>query len=226
VIRSGGGNSVDAITSADTLALQDIMNAVAQLRLNNVQPHDDGFYHCHLSPQVMAQLFTDPVIQRLYTALPEHGSYKTGVLANIADVRFYVNNESPNPLNTGAATSTGTLAQYNSDIGSETINNSGVQIQFTLITGKAALYEKWLNEDQYISEAGVTGKIGEFSVVNNGIAVSTERIRLVIRSPIDRLQDVVSAAWSITTCFPVPSDISATSSPALYKRMIVVQSST
>jgi hypothetical protein len=226
VIRCGGGNSVDAITSADTVTLQDFFNAVAVLRANNVQPHEDGFYHAHVSPQVDAQLYTDPVYQRLHTALPNSPSYVTGVPAAISNVRFFVNAESPNPTNTSSATSTGTLAQYNQDVGGETINNSGITIQRTLITGKGALYEKWLNEDQYISEAGVTGKIGEFSVINNGIAISTERIRLVIRSPIDRLQDIVSAAWSISTCFPVPSDITALSSASIYKRMVVIESST
>ena len=70
----------------------------------------------------------------------------------------------------------------------------------------------------------MTGKIGEFDVVNNGLSIGTDRIRLVIRSPLDRLQDVVSSTWSISTAFAAPSDITATSGPALYKRAIVIES--
>ena len=67
------------------------------------------------------------------------------------------------------------------------------------------------------------GKIGEFNISNNGLQIMTERIRLVLRAPQDKLQQTVSASWSITTSFPIPSDVTAPSGPELYKRSIICE---
>ena len=223
VVRSAAGNSVDAIGAADTLTLQQAINAVAFLRNANVQPHEDGFYHAHISPLANAQFFADPVYQRLNQSLPEHSTYKEGFVGSISGILFFMNNESPNTLNTGTRTATGTSAFYSPEVGAETTNNAGVDIGRVIITGKGALYEKGLDESQYVTEAGTTGKIGEFDVVNNGTNVLTERIRLILAAPIDRMQQKVRCTWSITTSFPVPSDVTAPSGPELYKRAIILE---
>jgi hypothetical protein len=226
VVRSGGGNSVDAISSGDIAVLQDFMNATTLLRANNVQPHEDGFFHAQVQPSVIAQLFADPVFQRLFTALPQSEVYQNGFPYPQMGIKFFMNTESPNPTNTGAQTTTvsGGSSVYAQELGSEIVNASGVVIANTLITGRGAMYERWVNEMQYISEAGVTGKVGEFDVTNQGIQIQTDRIRLVIAGPIDRLQDMVRSSWSCSTCFPIPSDLGATSSAALFKRAVILQS--
>jgi hypothetical protein len=223
VIRTGGGDSVDAIGAGDTFVLQDAINAVAALRRHNVQPHDDGFFHAHISPQGNAQVFADPVFQRLNTALPEHVIYKEGFIGTISGIMFFMNTESPEPVNCGNRVATSSLAFYSEDIAAETTNNAGINVGRILITGKGSVYERFLDESNYVSEAGITGKIGDFDVVNNGVAISTERIRLILRAPIDRLQDLVSATWSISTSFPIPSDLTASSGPERYKRAIIIE---
>ena len=199
VVRSAAGASVDAISATDTLTLQQCINAVAFLRNANVQPHEDGFYHAHLSPLANAQFFADPVFQRLNQSLPEHVTYKEGFIGSIAGILFYMNTESPSALNSGTRKSTGTSAYFSQEIAAETTNNAGVDIGRVILTGKGCLYEKYLDESQYVTEAGTTGKIGEFDVVNSGVSVLTERIRLVLRAPLDRLQQKVAATWSIST---------------------------
>ena len=226
IVRSGGGSSVDAIGAADTLLLQDCINAVALLRRANVMPHEDGFYHAHLDPLANAAIFADPVFQRLNTALPEGTMYSHGFIGHISGVMFFMNTESPNSLNTGTRVSTGTSAFYSPDIGAETTNNSGIDIGRTILTGKGCLYERYLDEAQYVTEAGTLGRNGSFDVVNGGAAILTERIRLVLRAQVDRLQLIVSAAWSISTSFPVPSDITAQSGPERFKRAVVIESAT
>lgn len=225
VIRSGGGDSIDAIAAADIFTLQDAINAVNRLRRHNVQPHPDGYFHAHISPDSNSQVFADGAFQRLNTALPDHVYYHEGFIGTIAGIMFFMNNESPDELNAGATTATGTNAVYSEEIGAETRNEADVAIGRILITGKGSLYEKYLPESNYISEAGVTGKVGEFDVVNQGIGIETERIRLVLRAPVDRLQDLVAATWSISTSFPVPSDITAPSGPQRYKRALIIEHS-
>lgn len=224
IIRSGGGFGVDAITASDTLVFQDLMNAVTYLRTCNVQPHDDGFYHCHLPAAGEAQLFIDPAMQRLYQGNPNDVAYKQGYMGQLAGQRLWSNNECPNVLTAGNVTSTGTNARYSSDIAAETVNDNNIRIGRAIVTGKGCIYEKYLDEKLYISEAGITGKVAEFTTVNNGISVMVDRVRLVIRSPIDRLMDKVSATWSYTGDFPIPSDITYTQSGnARFKRACVIE---
>jgi hypothetical protein len=199
------------------------INAAARLRRHNVAPHDDGFYHAHIGPLSEAQFFADPVFQRLNQSLPEHVIYKKGFAGYLGGVMFILNNEVPDTLNSGLLTNTANSGVYAQGIGSEIVNGTGVQIGMVLITGKGGVYEKYIDESAYVTEAGTTGKIGEFDVVNAGINILTERIRLVIRAPLDRLQQIVSATWSISTSFPIPSDITAPSGPQRFKRMLVLQ---
>jgi hypothetical protein len=224
VVRAAGGSSIDAIGPGDTLSIQQIVNAVALLRQSLVQPHDeDGYYHAHISPLSQAQFYADPIFQRLNQSLPEGDAYQEGYVDRMTGIKFIMNQESPTNLNSGTLIATGSSGQYGPEIGAEVTNGSGTQIGRVLITGKGAGYERYLDEGLYTTEAGTTGKIGDFDVVNNGVTILTERIRLVIRAPLDRLQQKVSSAWSITTGFAVPSDITAPSGPQRFKRSMILE---
>jgi hypothetical protein len=223
VVRASAGNSIDAIGAGDILVLQQAINAVGFLRRANVQPHEDGFYHAHISPTANSQVFADPVFQRLNQSLPEHIIYKQGFIGEMAGVAFFMNNESPETFNTGTQVVTVGSAIYGTEIGAEVVNGNGIAIGRCIITGRGSIYEKYLDESAFVTEAGTMGKIGEFDVTNNNIAILTERIRLILRSPMDKLQQQVTASWSISTSFPTPSDITAPSGPELYKRSIVLE---
>jgi hypothetical protein len=222
IIRSGGGASVDAIGAGDTFVLQDLINAVNRLRRNNVPPHEDGYYHAHFNTDANSQVFIDPAFQRLNTALPNGSYYQEAFIGTISGAMGVLNTESPDFLNSGARTATGAAAFYSRDIHAETTNEGGINIGRILVTGRGGLYERGLDESAYVTEAGLTGKQGEFQVVNAGIEVKTERVRLILRAPLNRLQDQVAATWSITTSFPVPSDVSS-GGPERFKRAIVIE---
>lgn len=222
VVRSGGGDTIDAIGAGDTFVLQDAINAVSYLRDNNVGPHDDGYYHAHISASSNAQVFTDPAFQRLNTALPDHRIYQEGFIGVMSGIMFFLNTESPNLNNVGPLTPTGASSVYSKELGAEVKNKDGVAIGRILLTGKSALYEKWLPGSNYVSEAGITGKMGEFQIVNNGLEVPVERVDLILRAPQNRLQNVVAATWQITTSFPVPSDVTS-GGPERFKRAVVIE---
>lgn len=223
ILRSGGGSSVDAITSSDTFVMQDIINSVGRLRSRSVLPHADGFYHCHVNNDAWSQIAIDPAFQRLNQGRIDSPYFVDAYQGSLFGCAFFLNNESPTDQNSGALTATGSSSFYSKDIGAETVNASGVRIGRTLITGRGVLRERGLDEKKFITEAGVNGKIGDFQVVNNGVSISTERVRLVLRAPIDRLQDIVSAAWDCSTSFSCPSD-AASGSPERYKRAILIES--
>lgn len=228
VLRVGGGASVDAIVAANLLTLQDVINACSILRANKVPPCSDGLYHVHLNPLVEGAMFNDNQLQRLFQSLPESMQYRNLAIGQLNGAMYYRNTETPNQENVGTLidTSGGVgagAARAGTEAHADVINQLGVGIQRTIVMGGGAIYEKYLDESKYITDAGVTGKIGEFQVTSNGLQVMTERIRFIARSPLDRLQQIYSQAWSWSGDFPVPSD-QVTGSLSRYKRAIVIES--
>lgn len=225
-LRVGGGATVDALTSANILKLDDVISAVTRLRTNNVPPHADGYYHVHLSPQGEAEIFQDNHWQRLHQSLPDSVAYRDLAIAQCVGCIFYRNTETPQlatttiPLVTDPGGAGG--ARLSPEIGAELTNEAALPIQRTIITGGGVIYEKYLDESKFITEAGVTGKIGEFSIINGGVAVMTQRIRYILRAPLDLLQQVVSQTWSWSGDFPVPSD-QLTGDTARFKRAVVIE---
>lgn len=222
ITRVGGGTSVDAITASNVLTLQDIINAVARLRAARVPTCADGTYHVHLSPEAEAQIFQDNQFQRLHQSLPEQMAYRDLAIARLVGCTFYRNTEVPNRINSGTLAASGEDAQTSSDVGGDIVNAAGLGVARTIVIGGGAIYENYLDESKFITEAGTTGKIGNFNVVNNGVQVMTERIRFILRAPLDRLQQVVAQSWSWSGDFPVPSD-TLTFDGARFKRAVVIE---
>ncbi len=225
-VRVGGGATVDALTGANIVTLDDIISAVARLRANNVPPHADGKYHVHMNSAVEAQIYRDNHWQRLHQSLPNSADYRDLSIGDLVGCYFYRNEENPNSQNAGptiadAGGAGGALMAKR--LGLEITNAAGLAINRTLVTGGGSLVEKYLDESQFITEAGVNGKIGEFSIVNGGVQIMTRRIRYILRAPQDRLQQVISLAWSWSGDFGVPSD-QLTGDNARFKRCVEVES--
>lgn len=216
LVYSGGGNSVEDVDPTDQFTVRDIRTAIAKLRFNNVPPHDDGFYHWHLDPQSEIQIFGDNEFQRLNQSMPDYVHYRRFAMAIFGTGVFYRNNEAPNSQTCGA-----NPVRANTH-GFELTNSAAIDIRRPICTGMGWIEEKYLDESQFITQAGVMGKIGEFAVTNTGVQVVTERIRLIMRAPMDALQQVTTSAWSFSGDFPVPSDELGPGSNATFKRAVVV----
>ena len=216
IVYSGGGNSVDDVAATDQFTLADIRAMISKLRFNNIPTHEDQMFHVHLDPISVSQLYNDNEFQRLNQSLPDYVHYKRFAIGGpfLSSV-FYSNTEAPfvNTVDSGPESNTH---------GFELTNAAGINLHRPIATGLGWIEEKFLDESKYISDAGVMGRIGEFSVTNNGMAIMTERIRLVLRSPLDRLQQQVATSWSVSGDWPVPSDQLATGTVATFKRAISV----
>jgi len=229
IIRSGGGLSVDAVSSTDLLTFRDLQMAIAKMRRNRVPKHPDGFYHCHLDPQAEAQLFQDKEFQNLNQSNYGDAPYQEFAIKRTLDTIFYSNSESPMEDNVGdlqvSRPASASDARLGSEIGAEVVNASGTKIIRTVISGGGAVCEKYIDEGELISVAGIQGKVGEFTAIsNNGIAVMTDRIRMVIRAPQNRSQDIVSLLWSWSGDFAIPSDILGGLDSSRFKRAVVIES--
>lgn len=226
-LRAGGGATVDALTAVDVLTLNDVIAAVSRLRSQKVPPHPDNHYHVHLTPDAEAEIFQDNHWQRLHQSMPDGVAYQDLAIGKAVGCYFYRNTENPepdtvDPTRTIAIAGGGGGATLAQELGAELTNEDGLPIRRVIVTGGGALYEKYIDESKYISEAGLTGKIGQFSIVNGGVSVMTKRIRFIMRSPLDRLQQVISQTWSWSGDFPVPSD-ALTGDSARFKRSVIIE---
>lgn len=226
-LRVGAGATVDALTSANIVTLNDFISAVGRLRDQNVPPHADGFYHVHVSTQGETQLFQDNHWQRLHQSLPDSAAYRQLAIGQAVGCIFYRNTELPTPstvkvANTVTDAGGGGGATSNNQIGGELTNEAGLTIRRAIVTGGGVAYEKYLDEGKFITEAGVNGKIGQFSVINGGVAIMAQRIRYILRAPQDLLQQVVSQTWSWSGDFPVPSD-AVVGDGARFKRAVIIE---
>jgi hypothetical protein len=225
-LRVGGAVGIDGITGANILTLDSVISAVSALRSANVPPHSDGRYHVHLSPAAEAEIFRDNHFQRLFQSQNATSDQYQGLyIGELLGCAFFRDNENPSTETVSSQVALpggGGLAILAPEIGGEIVTAAGLPVVRTVVTGGGVMYEKYLDESKYISEAGVTGKIGEFSLVNGGVQVMTQRIRFILRSPLDRLQQVVSQSWSWSGDFPVPSD-RLTGNAAAFKRAVVIE---
>ena len=223
IVRVGGGNSVDSIGAGDVLRLSDLRTAVARFRQTNVPEFPDGRYHCHLDPISETQIFADPEFQRLLTSLPDYYIYRQFAIGELLGCVFFRNTECPqvDTIEGGAS------ATYSSDdpFAGELFNDgtpSGVPVHRPLFVGQGGILEYYQDLNNLITEAGITGRVGEPRITNNGIEVFSERIQLIMRSPLNRLQDLVSSSWKFIGDWPVRTDAS-TGDAARYKRLLCIE---
>jgi len=227
IVRVGGGARVDDITSASTLQMRDLRSAMASMRQNNIPEHADGRMHCHLDPVQEAQIYNDPEWQRLNTSLPDYFIYKDFAIGQTLGMAMFRNSECPLPETVaGSPTSfvTPSLSFSLADpFAGEMINPTGVTIHRALVSGQGGVMEYHQDMNQLLTEAGITGRVGEPQINNNGIEVYTDRIQLILRAPLNRLQDQVASSWKFIGDWPVRTDVTS-GNLARYKRFTTIES--
>ncbi len=223
IIRAGSRDQSGDIASGDALTLALIRDAVARLRDQSVPEQADGNYHAHIDPISEAQVFSDANFARLLTSMPDYYMYSDFTLGKLLGCVFFRNNES---LSTNKVIrSGGVTPTYSPDdpvAGMLSNFAQTAKVRRVLFVGGGAINEYYVNANSLISEAGVTGRTGSFNITNNGIRVEANRIQMIIRAPLDRLQQMVSTSYSFIGDFPVRTD-SATGDAARYKRMVCVE---
>lgn len=225
VVRVGGGNAVDAISGSDLFRLADVRTAVARLRSMSAPEHSDGRFHCHLDPDSEGQLYGDTEVQRLNVSLPEGTMYKDFAISEILGCIMYRNNETPLAAAIGAGTPDVTSFDQDDPFVGELTSNglsTGVAIHRPIFVAASAIFEYFVPQDELITEAGIMGKITEPQVTNNGIEVVTDRIKLIMRAPMNRKQDMVSTTYKFLGDWPVRTD-ALTGDAAAFKREVVIE---
>lgn len=220
VVRPGTGYSVDDLSTSDVPTLADVRTIVARMRNNNVPPHPDGRYHAHLDPISEGKIFGDSEFKGLMTALPDMFYYSEFALGQMLGCAFFENTECPQTQNV----SWGAAGTYTTDdpIAGELSNTAGVEIHRILFTGQGGITEYYNDLGALITEAGLLGKVGEFSITNNGIEINTDRIQFYARAPQDKLGHIVTTSWKFIGDWPARTD-ALTGDTQRYKRFQVLE---
>lgn len=231
VMRPAGENNIDALTGGSILTSTMLVNGVARMRANRVPTFPDGFYHCHLDPIQLAQLFQDQPFQRLYQASPKTTEFTKGIVVEQYGLVFIIDDDNPNYGNvtaslTGASTA-GSSAVFAKEIGAEVVSDKGLEIRRSIILGAKSMYEAYIDEKRYLAQTsgllGPYGYNGEVPGGAGGYQAMVNRVRYVLRPPQDRYMQTISQAWSSTVDFTAPSDALARTSAATYKRAMVLE---
>eukprot|EP01037_Dinobryon_pediforme_P001996 gene1996-2032_t len=88
IMRPNARTTTAALTTADTLTMGTLLNAVTQLRLNAV-PEIDGVYNCYLDPVSARQLFADNDFRQLFQgATSANQVFQRGMINDFLGLRF------------------------------------------------------------------------------------------------------------------------------------------
>jgi len=223
LVRVGGGNKVDSITSASLLKLADLRSGVSRLQQENVPEHPDGYFHCHLDPTSQAQVFNDAEWQRLLTSMPDGFQYKSLAIGQLLGAVYFRNSECPQ-IETIDPNDGVTFSLDDNFAGELTANGlaSGVKVHRPLFTAQGGIMEYYQDLGALITDAGINGKVGQFQITNNGIEVMSDRVQLIIRAPLNKFQDTVDTTYKFQGDWPVRTD-STTGDAARYKRQLVIE---
>lgn len=223
LVRIGGGNTIDSITNANIMTLAALRSAVSRLWQENVPEMPDGRFHAHLDPIMQSQIFADPEWQRVQTSLPDYFQFRAQAVGEAMGAVLFRNSECPLPETVdGAGSVFPTLYNLDDNFAGELVNATLVPIHRALVVGQGGIFEYYQDLSQLITEAGITGKVGEPRITNNGIEVSAERVQLILRAPLGRLQDTVSTSWKFIGDWPIRTD-SLTGDAARFKRFVVIE---
>jgi hypothetical protein len=199
ILRPNGRTNTSQLQVGDTLAMSNILDAVANLRLNAV-PDIDGAYNCYMDPISARQLFADPDFQRLFIgALSANEVFKPGqgVVNEFLGLRFVLTTESyvqPAPSVAGAL------------------------IRRPIIVGKGALIE-----------GDFAGMAADDVAPKDSIVSLVDGVCMVTREPIDRLQQIIAQSWYWIGGFCAPSDTTTTAltvptaTNANFKRAVMIE---
>jgi hypothetical protein len=199
ILRPNARGNTALLQAGDTLAMTNVLDAVADLRVNAV-PDIDGAYNCYLDPISARQLFADPDFQRLFigaTSANEIFRPGQGVINEFLGLRFVLTTESyvqPHP----------TLA--------------GAIVRRPIVVGQGALIE-----------GDFAGMAADDVAPKDAIVSLVDGVCMVTREPIDRLQQIIAQSWYWIGGFCAPSDTTTnsltvpTATNANFKRAVMIE---
>jgi hypothetical protein len=193
------------VVNSGYLTSQMILNAAAQLRLNNVPPGPDGRYVCYADPAHLTGVYNDPAFQRYFTGEQRSAEYRSGIVGDLMGVRIQETNLNP-------------VQQVTS--GSGGFQFSGA-LRRAIICGQGAIIEGTFTAEGYAAVNAVD---------NDPMVTVVDGIAHIVREPMDALKQIVTQSWAYIGGFVCPTDVTASpttlpsATNAAYKRAVILES--
>lgn len=196
VLRPSNRATTAAILSTDTLLMQTVLSAVANLRSNNVPPVDaSGLYHCYLDDRQLLGLFADGDFKLLYRGAYGSEEYRSGQIIDLLGVRFIPTNEAPQ----------------------QTLG--GVSVHRAIVCGQGAIIEGDFTETGYSDVGDGDG----LKVMLDDICMVTreplDRLQQIIAQSWYWI-----GGFTIPTDITANTNIIPTATNSYYKRAVVIES--
>ena len=203
ILRPNGKMSRNALAATDTVTIQLIINAVAELRRNNVDSLEDGTYLCALDPYLQAQFFADPDFKLAMMGQMEDSKiFHNARLARNLGVTFVDTTNCPNYAFTNS-------------------QSASLVAHHAYVMGKGALIEGTFD-----------GMVEGYKSMANQ-AISAVRVvddyALVTRPPLDSLSQIWTQSWVWIGGHVCPTDATVTpavvpsATAARYKRCVAIE---
>jgi N4-gp56 family major capsid protein len=199
VLAGTGNNSPFDLGATDVATFAMFRAAVARLRKMNV-PTLQGYYVAHIDPDTESQLFDDADFKQALQGRVDSPIYRDLSIGRFGGIDWVRNNET-RVLTAGT-------------------NGLTVDVHEPIVVGGGCLVAApFENMGGLLAGTGVQD-VPDISMINAAPGVD---VAMIVRPPQDRLQQVLSTAWSWVGDYGVPSDSLANDDSALFKRGVVLQ---
>jgi hypothetical protein len=197
IIRPSGRGNTSLLQATDTLTMSNLLDAVAQMRLNAV-PDIGGAFNCYLDPISSRQLFADPDFKQLFQGATSSASvFQAGMVNDFLGLRFMPTTEA--------------YVQAHPSI-------AGLKVRRPIIAGQGALIEGAF-DGIATADAGTGDAI--VSMVD-GVAMVTraplDRLRQIIAQSWYWIGGYTAPTDTTTTSVTVP-----TATSAAFKRAVTLE---
>lgn len=203
VVRQAGRATDRLIVAGDTPTIASFRQAAAQMRMNNVPALDGsltGPYGCFVDAHVESALMADTEFHNAIQAQGLTGPFSDGAMGDYMGIRFIRNTET---------TVLGADSDYQANIHESFMFGSDVGV------------EAYLPESDFEREVPMEGiaSANHYKMPLDPEAALT----LVVRAPMDRAGEVMSASWLANVDYCVPTDVKALTGTARHKRACVIK---
>ncbi|AGK98172.1 N4-gp56 family major capsid protein [Clostridium pasteurianum] len=192
IFRPNARADTKKLIAGDSATLAIFLDAVAALRQNNV-PSFGGYYAAHIDAVTERQLFADADFKQALQGRQDSPVWGSLSIGRFAGIDWVRNTEAP------------------------TVANGALTVRRPMVVGADALIEGPL---QGFGE--LLGEANFAEARDSGIVSMVDGVAFIHRPPIDRLQQVISSAWSWVGDYAVPTD-ALTGAAAQYKRAAVIE---
>lgn len=192
IFRPNARANTKKLISGDAATLAIFLDAVAYLRQNNV-PTFGGYYAAHIDAVTERQLFADADFKQALQGRIDSPVWGSLSIGRFAGIDWVRNTESP------------------------TVVNGGLTVRRPIVVGADALIEGPLD-----GFGELLGDANFAEARDSGIVSMVNGVAFIHRPPIDRLQQVISSAWSWVGDYATPTD-ALTGAAAQYKRAAVIE---